>query len=113
MRKPNRVVLALAAAVAVASPALAGGKGSTPSSTPPGFGSAGGHNGFESYTSSSTTNGTTTTPTNGMKARRLGRAACRRKIRTSRRARRGLKATKSPELVSGGTPSAALFFSRL
>ena len=64
MRKPNRVVLALAAAVAVASPALAGGKGLTPSSTPPGFGSAGGHNGFESYTSSSTTNGTTTTPTN-------------------------------------------------
>ena len=47
MRKPNRVVLALAAAVAVASPALAGGKGLTPSSTPPGFGSAGGHNGFE------------------------------------------------------------------
>ena len=64
MRKSHRDVLVVAAAVAMASPALAGGKGSAPSSTPPGFTSPGGHNGFETYTGSSTTNGTTTSSTN-------------------------------------------------
>ena len=62
MRKSSCVVFALAAAVTMASPALAGGKGSTPSSTPPGFTSPGGHNGFETYTSSSTTTTTEKLP---------------------------------------------------
>ena len=55
MRTSNRVVLVVAAAVAIAGPALAGDQGSTPSSTPPGFSNSGGHNGFETYTSSTTT----------------------------------------------------------
>jgi hypothetical protein len=55
MRTSNRVVLVVAAAVAIAGPALAGGQGSTPSSTPAGFSHSGGHNGFETYTSSTTT----------------------------------------------------------
>ena len=60
MRTSNRIVLVVAAAVAIAGPALAGDQGSTPSSTPPGFSNSGGHNGFETFTH------TTTTTTNGV-----------------------------------------------
>jgi len=62
MRRPNLIaVLAVAAAFAGANAALAGGKGSTPSSTPPGFDNTGGHNGFEEFTHTTTSNGGETT----------------------------------------------------
>ncbi len=62
MRRPNlTMVLAVTAAVAGASSAMAGGRGSTPPTTPPGFNNAGGHNGFQAYPGSGTTDGTSQT----------------------------------------------------
>ena len=62
MRRAHTIaILAFASAVAVAAPAIAGSKGSGPSSTPPGFASGGEHKGFETF--SNTSNGVTKTET--------------------------------------------------
>ncbi len=56
------VALAVSAVVAGVNSAMAGGRGlggSGPSSTPPGFASSGGHNGFENFTHSTTTTSST------------------------------------------------------
>jgi hypothetical protein len=61
--------LTLVSAVAGAAPAAAGGRGPGPSSTPPGFGSGGGHQGFEtfSHTTTTTTNGVSSSTTTSEK----------------------------------------------
>ena len=58
MRKPYLMAVLVVAAFAATSAANAGSKiggGAGPSTTPPGFGSSGGHNGFETFTHTTTT----------------------------------------------------------
>jgi hypothetical protein len=50
MRKYYLVVAAAGLLLVLGASAEAGGRGGGPSMTPPGFGSSGGHNGFETFT---------------------------------------------------------------
>ena len=62
MRKPYLMAVLVAAAFTATSAANAGNKnggGAGPSTTPPGFGSSGGHKGFETFTHTTTTTDST------------------------------------------------------